>query len=324
VELRRSRRTGLAYYAGLMVCGCGAVCPPCGAKIAEHNCQEIRAALDVWRGREGVPVLLTFTMPHYRSQRLSENVRALVEAYRALTGHRSYRGLTRAAGFQHSIRAVEVTYGERNGFHPHLHILGFFGSGYAGAGLPERLPVLWLSELRRQGVEMRDTDAVLEHGVRFQLGFSAGAEYVSKVGRSWGLAEEVAKANRKKGRDGHYSPVELLRHVRDESLPDAAGIYCEYAAASHGLHFLQWSRGMRAALGLAEEKTEEEKAAGVDQLDPILALLTPAEWRAVRAGGWRARLRLVELADYDEDAALAYVDHLVGRYVQLAGVGGVS
>jgi hypothetical protein len=152
--------------------------------------------------------------------------------------------------------------------------------------------------------------------VSFQLGFSAGAEYLSKVGHTWGLAEEVAKANRKKGRGEHYSPVQLLCHVRDSTLPEAAVVYREYAEASKGLHFLQWSRGARAALGLAEEKSDEEKADGEDQGDLVLAFLTPKEWRAVRAGGWQARVRLVELADYDEDAALGYVAYLIERYEQ--------
>jgi hypothetical protein len=200
-----------------------------------------------------------------------------------------------------------------------LHALGFFGSGYGAVGLPKRLPLLWLAELRRH-IDITNTDHVLERGVRFQLGFSAGAEYLSKVGQAWGLAEEVAKANRKKGRGDHYSPMQLLCHVRDGTLPEAAAVYREYAEASKGLHFLQWSRGARAVLGLAEEKSDEEKADGKDQGDLVLASLTPEQWRAVRAGGWQARTRLVELADYDEDAALGYVVYLVGRFQQVSEV----
>jgi hypothetical protein len=181
--------------------------------------------------------------------------------------------------------------------------------------------LLWLAELKRH-IEIANTDHVLERGIDFKLGFSAGAEYLSKVGQAWGLAEEVAKANRKKGRGDHFSPLQLLGHVRDGTLPAAAEVYREYAEVSHGLHFLQWSRGMRAALGLAEEKTEEEKADGTDQHDAVLASLSPSEWRAVRAGGWQARSRLVELADFDEDAALAYLAHLVERFDGLAVGGG--
>ena len=140
-----------------------------------------------------MPALITFTMPHYRSQRLSDNVAALLTAYRNLTRNGPYRRLCAAAGLAHSIRSLEVTWGHRNGFHPHLHVLGFFGSGYGAVGFPERLPLLWLAELKRH-IDITNTDHVLERGIDFKLGFSAGAEYLSKVGQAWGLAEEVAKA----------------------------------------------------------------------------------------------------------------------------------
>jgi hypothetical protein len=261
-------------------------------------------------------------MPHYRSQRLSDNLRALLGAFRDLTASGSYRRLCVAAGLQHHWKGLEITWGQRNGFHPHLHVLGFFSSGFAASGFPEALVGLWFGQLQRHGVEMRDAAAVLERGINFKLGFTAGAEYVSKVGQAWGLAEEVAKANRKRGRFGHHSPADLLRLVRDTDSPEAAAIYREYAAAVKGVHMLQASRGLRAALGLEEEKSDEEIAGGVDQVDPVLVTLTPWQWRAVRHFGWRARVRVVELADFDEDAARAYVLHLVSSYEEnLAGGG---
>ncbi len=313
VEIRRSQASGLAYYAGLQTCGLGAVCPVCGCKIAEHNAGEIQTALDIWKAYSGIPALFTYTMPHYRSQGLSENVVALLAAHRNLTRNRPYRRLCERAGLTHSIRAIEVTYGRRNGFHPHLHVLGFFGPGYTSSDVAETVPSIWLAELLRQQVEIANPADVLKHGVSVQLGFTAGAKYLSKVSRVWGLAEEIAKANRKKGRGDHYSPAQLLSLVRDGELW-AADVYREYAEAAHGLHFLQWSRGMRAALGLADEKTDEDIAAGVKQSDAVLATLSAAEWCAVRARGWQARSRLVELADYDEDAALGYVAHLVEQF----------
>jgi hypothetical protein len=208
----------------------------------------------------------------------------------------------------------EITYGPRNGFHPHLHILGFFGADFDAPAFERELARLWLANLQRQGVQIDDLVAVLLRGVRVQLGFTTGAEYVSKLGRTWGLAEEVAKANRKKGRGEHYSPADLLRHVRDDTLPGAAGVFQEYAAAIEGVHLLQWSRGMREKLGLSAETTDQDIAAGDDQADAVLALLTLHEWRAVRFGGVAAVLRVLHLADDDADGALGYVGELVRRY----------
>ncbi len=314
VEIHQNHNSGLAYYSGLQTCGRGGICPACGSKIAEHNCREIQAALDVWRGRGGVPALLTLTMPHYRSQRLSDNLSAMLAAYRALLQNRPYRTLRIHAKLDHSIRALEITYGPRNGFHPHLHILGFFGADFDAPAFERQLARLWLANLQRQGVQIDDPAAVLLRGVRVQLGFTAGAEYVSKIGRTWGLAEEVAKANRKKGRGEHYSPADLLRHVRDDTLPAARAVFREYAAAIEGKSLLQLSRDMRKELGLKAEKSDQEIAAGEDQVDAVLALLTLHEWRAVRFGGVAAVVRVLHLADDDADGALGYVGELVRRY----------
>jgi hypothetical protein len=320
IQIHQSHNSGLAYYSGLQTCGRGGVCPACGSKIAEHNCREIQAALDVWRDRGGVPALLTLTMPHYRSQRLSDNLSAMLAAYRALLQNRPYRTLRTHAKLEHSIRVPEITYGPRNGFHPHLHILGFFGAHFDAPAFEREVARLWLANLQRQGVQIDDPAAVLLRGVRVQLGFTAGAEYVSKLGRTWGLAEEVAKANRKKGRGEHYSPVDLLRHVRDDTLPGARAVFREYVAAIEGVHLLQWSRDMRNQLGLKAEKTDQEVAAGEDQVDALLARLTLYEWRAIRFGGRAAVLRVLHLADDDADGALGYVGELVRRY-DLAAVG---
>lgn len=314
VEIHRANNSGLAHYSGLQTCGRGGLCPACGAKIAEHNCQEIQAALDVWRERGGVPALMTFTMPHYRSQGLSDNLKAILAAYRALTGNGSYRRLCARAGLEHTIRASEITYGPRNGFHPHLHGLGLFGAHFDVVAFEQELARLWLANLQRQGIQIDDTSAVLLRGVRVQLGFTAGAEYISKIGRTWGLAEEVSKANRKKGRGEHYSPADLLRHVRDGTLVDAAAVFREYAAAIEGVHLLQWSRNMRDRLGLSAEKTDQEIAAGDDQADVVLALLTLYEWRAIRFAGVAAVIRVLHLADDDHEGALGYVQELVRRY----------
>jgi hypothetical protein len=192
--------------------------------------------------------------------------------------------------------------------------LGFFGAHFDAPAFERELARLWLANLQRQGVQIEDPAAVLLRGVRVQLGFTAGAEYVSKLGRSWGLAEEVSKANRKKGRGEHYSPVDVLRHVRDDTLPGARVVYREYVAAIDGVHLLQWSRDMRNQLGFKAEKTDQAVVAGEDQGDAVLARLTLYEWRAVRFGGCVAVLRVLHLADDDADGAFGYVGELVRRY----------
>lgn len=80
---------------------------------------------------------------------------------------------------------------------------------------------------------------------------------------------------------------------------------------------------MRDRLGLSAERTDQEIAAGEDQDDTVLALLSFYEWRAIRFAGRAAVLRVLHLADDDADGALGYVGELVRQY-ELAGAGGVT
>ncbi|MGN6566013.1 MAG: hypothetical protein ACTHMJ_25135 [Thermomicrobiales bacterium] len=323
IDIHRSAESGLAYYRGLMVCGLAAVCPCCGARVAEHRCAEIQAAIDAWQGRGGQVGLITLTLPHYRSERLTDNLKALLAAYRDLGRNGPYRRLCQFAGLAHSIKSLEITWGPRNGFHPHLHILGFFAGELDASAFEQTLRRLWLGELGRLRPDL-DAAAVQQHGAKFQLGFTHGAEYVSKLGRRWGLAEEVARANTKRGRGEHYTPPDLLRVVRDGEQRwawEARRVYREYAAGVKGAHLVQFSRGLRAALGLGEEQTDEEIAGGVGQGDLLLARLSPPAWAIVRAAGDRARVRLLEIAEGgDEAATAAYVLSLAAAAgVQFAG-----
>jgi hypothetical protein len=60
----------------------------------------------------------------------------------------------------------------------------------------------------------------------------------------------------------------------------------------------QWSAGLAAAVGLADERSDQEVAEGVDQADPVLVELDGADWAVVRRCG-RA-VRLLEIADSGE------------------------
>jgi hypothetical protein len=135
-----------------------------------------------------------------------------------------------------------------------------------------------------------------------QQGFTNAHKYVTKIGRHWGLADELARANHKRGRPGSYSPPDLLRACRDGELAIAPTLYAEYVAAMAGRHMLQWSAGLAAAAGLAPERTDQEVAAGVDQADPILVALAAADWSAVRRAG--GRVRLLDIADAGDAAAV--------------------
>ena len=301
VAVRNRRDTGQAYYSGLQVCAVAAACPCCGARIAEERAERVGLAIAAWRATGGQVALSTLTFSHRAGQALGPNLDALLAAYRAMVRGGSYRRLKARHGLRHFIKGLEFTWSAENGWHPHLHVCGFFAGDFDVAVFERELWALWLAQLGRVG-----RSCTRAHGLKVQQGFTNAHKYVTKIGRSWGLADELARANQKRGRSGSYSPPDLLRACRDKTLPAAPALFAEYVEAMHGRHMFQWSAGLAAAVGLADERSDQAVAEGDDQADPVLVELEGAAWAAVRRAG--SIVRLLDIADAgDAEAVWALV-----------------
>ncbi|MFZ4761095.1 MAG: hypothetical protein ACOYLX_23255, partial [Burkholderiaceae bacterium] len=141
VAVYRSDRT--ARLAGLMTCGSVWTCPVCSARVTEARREELTTALGRWSERGGLAMLLTVTFPHpldrfewndapnptpsVRLQRESDLLAGLVErfgkALRSWKGSRAYRAVMEQLKHAGSVRSLEVTVGDANGWHPHTHDL---------------------------------------------------------------------------------------------------------------------------------------------------------------------------------------------------------
>lgn len=103
----------------------------CAAKIAERRREELV------RGREQAAklgyqmVMLTLTAPHYLNDDVGDLLRGLRESLNKVFKDRSGRNFINRFQILGRIRALEVTWSENNGFHPHFHILLFVPTGYS-------------------------------------------------------------------------------------------------------------------------------------------------------------------------------------------------
>jgi hypothetical protein len=300
----RRREDRSAYYQGLRTCGAVWVCPVCASKVSERRRVELRGAVDAWQASGGTVALLTLTLPHQAHERAFGLVDVLLAAYKRLWSGRGRLQLPELVG---TVRALEVTHGA-NGWHPHLHVLFFFGAAAA-----EVVPMPSVVDTLRSEVLARWLALVpgssSRHGVQVQDG-SAAADYVSKWGKDprWTLAEELTKANVKGARAvGGRAPFALLAAAAGG---DALGgqLFREYALAFKGRHQLHWSKGLRAELGLGRARTDEELAATVDAADELLGSFVDTDWaliarrevrgpilEAARLDGWPAVVAMLDL-----------------------------
>lgn len=255
VPVYRTDRGG--YKVGNLVrCGHWA-CPACGPERARHVSNALGAAVekflasgdcffrpDVW--------MLTLTIPHLATDQPGAILDGLFAAWEAFTRSTTWRTFRKRWGLASVVRVLDVTFGGRNGCHPHFHVALFarnasyhrFEGGsmlthpFRGmndeerrdelAGLADELRPAWADALRSVGVTRPIGDESVD---------LAGGERASSYFTAWGLADEVGA-----------TPVKQRSHLR---LLDAAAAgygaageaYTEFCAAVAGRQWVSSGLG---------------------------------------------------------------------------------
>ncbi|MGW1903067.1 hypothetical protein ACWCQB_38160 [Streptomyces hirsutus] len=339
---------GTSVVLGLMRCGRIWLCPVCAATIRHKRAEEITAAVVEWIKRGGTAYLVTFTARHGHTDRLADLMDALQGtrktadsprrpgAYqrlitggtwagrRATDGHRhtDREGIRDRIGYVGMIRATEVTVGQINGWHPHIHAIVLVGGRTEGERAEKRVVdvfdpsgaaleewqgqwrSVWTSALRGVNPAFTPDD---RHGVDFkrletERDANDLAEYIAKTQDGKAPALELARADLKTAQGGNVAPFELLGRIGDliggMTEDDAAGVgslewnlarWHEYERATKGRRAIEWTRYLRQMLGIDGGDTQD------DDLDLLLS--ADADGGELRAGvavtedGWTAVTR---------------------------------
>lgn len=285
VEVWKSAKNGMHYYAGLVVCGSVWDCLPCAAKISEHRGNEIRQAVESWEAQGGHVAMLTMTFPHYADQHCKPLRNKFQDARRTMKNRKNYKRLMASIGLAGDINRTEVTYGQ-NGWHIHCHTLLFLHGSvklHPGAFFP-----LWASACESVGLPSPSR----AHGVSLSTPQQV-AEYIAKQGKetsNWTIEKEMTKGHTKHGGKEGMTPFDLLRAFRDTKDQKYADLFIEYSKTFKGTKQLVWSRGLRELLNLAPEITDEEAAESVDEMDELLAMIPLKLWKYIRDNGFRGKL----------------------------------
>lgn len=301
VKVLYSAAVQRAHYGNLAVCGSVWACPICAAKISERRRVELAGAVD--HHPEFTPALITFTVQHLHSDGLGPLVRDLLGAYRRLKCGEWWQNFRGDCGLVGSIRALEITHGV-NGWHPHLHVLGFFRAGADLAGVGDSLKKKWGVVLGRY-----ERTCTYLHGVDFRTADSDVVDYISKFGHEpvdfkrpgrWSMEHELTKGAVKRGRgDRGRGPLQLLCDylVGDQ---EAGRLWVIFQKAFKGKRQLVWSRGLRELLGVGQEETDLQIAKREDEAASLLALLSLEQWRMVLGNDIRGELlEVASSGDYE-------------------------
>lgn len=286
--------SGRSHFTGLKTCQSQA-CPTCSLAWSCGVGAELEAATAAWKREGGAVWLLTLTAPHRREDALEELLDGLRGAWDRFRSRAAFRRARKVLGMEYA-RAYEVTWSERNGWHPHFHVLLFVRpSDWDPLNLQERQ--IW-TQLELEGEwERACVDAGLRRpdgsrGCDLRGGESA-ARYPTKW--SWDLSAELTAAHRKTARRGSFTPLGLLESNR-------RALFREFYDATKGRRRKQYTRGLArliqrlhdsGEIGALEEHEEQETT---PEPGVVLAALNPWEWSiVVRRGAYAQVLELAEL-----------------------------
>ena len=207
---------------------------------------------------EGSVYLLTLTFSHSPDQSLKSNLSGLKKAMKRFYETTRVQAIFKELGIHHKIKGLEVTYG-RNGWHPHHHVLLLANKhNYGFRDYQNELTGLWIKACVNSGLNAPS----MQHGLDLRNGYYA-EQYVSK----WGIEDEITKGHIKKGRQGGFTPFDLLQlSIEDESVHGRlpSKLFQEFAIAMKGARQLVWSRGLKKLLEI-EEKSDQECAEETEQ-----------------------------------------------------------
>lgn len=342
VGLHYSAKFQAAHYGGLVTCGSVWACPCCAPKIQERRRQELQTLVD-WAYANNVapwsksgaemgpvqpyqPAMVTLTFPHTRADRLRDLIKRQRAALKRLRSGKRWEKFAQRCRYGGLVRSLELTHGA-NGWHLHTHELWLIGEldEDAREAFLAELIELWIIACAAAGLlNMDDQDQVeafRQHSVDVRHAVNS-SDYLAKMdqGSAWGVDRELASANAKKGRRGGVHPHEFL--IRQG--PGDRARYIEYAEAMRDerCRQLYWSPGLHARVGVVE-KSDKQVATEEREAADLLGLLSPEQWRMVRArraraqlldaverGGWAAAAEL--LAALEREAAEALPDDADG------------
>ena len=212
-------------------------CPVCRSKILNSRQDELNTVAEKYRADGGYIHMLTLTIPHYKTESLAKTKDSILSIFKRLLQSKPWRAFKEYLdGYD---RAIEITWGQKNGFHPHIHMLLY---------TPIEIDYqYWTDELIQQWFMLIETylkKTANEHAL--DLRASENDDYLVK----WAGVSEMTGIDQKTAKKKNYSISDLekliLRGFNDKGdtlpLDKVCSILHEYYTETKGNRLLTHSQ----------------------------------------------------------------------------------
>ena len=295
---------GTAHFSGTERCGSIWACPVCAAVIRAQRAIEIQKAVQAHQANGGTVLFVTLTSRHKAEDQLSTTLDAVLTSWTAVLRSRQWNKYREHLGMIGYIRSVEVTYGQVNGWHPHIHALLFLD------GTPsETMQAQWGRWLRKRWADLlerktgRRPDDHGDVGVAIKRANDQDiAGYITKIQETDRVGHEMARSDFKTGRAESLMPFELL----DAPSRRSADLWEDFYRSTKGRRAITWSHGLKDLFGINEIEDQEI----VDDTEETAEHLTTVDavtWDRIKSEPQRlaAMLEAAEVGDVPRIDALA-------------------
>lgn len=331
VDVKLSKVTGKAHYGNLMRCDSVWVCPCCSARILSQRGKEVEQGVNEWITAGGSVFMLTLTHSHKRDESLAIKMSLLKKALSRFFGDRAMKSVFSQFGKVGQIKALETTYSDANGWHPHHHILMFsklspavFLNETVAVTFDKNGYVQYVDDKREEKLIARGRIDDIKH-VTFEYFIK---NYWVKICKAVGLgtpsiergatiqdagavktyltkfktAQELTNAQAKRAKNGSRNQWEILADAQN-GCEKSGKLWQVYAGAFKGERQLFWSRGLKDLLLIEDvEDSEIEEFAEVAEEEIIsICELKQDAWRYIVRKNWQPHVLDIVENDYRDE-----------------------
>lgn len=259
VKIPSSSHELKATLSGVQTCGSVWSCPVCAKKIAIERGHEIKHTIQEMKKLGFVPIMITLTASHTYTMRLADFKGLFKSAWRKMSQDGTYNRLKKELKIKHSIKANEVTYGDRNGWHYHSHGLLFIPidtlKRLSDGELKEwtdKLTDVWLRCLKDN-----DLSGSRERALNIKAHGEIEETYIAKLG----LSDDTSNLNYEltSGANKYYKGLniwEILRRATN-GRDRYARLYVEYVEAMTGDNWITYSHGLKKLVGIIDKEDKD-------------------------------------------------------------------
>lgn len=230
-------------------------CPTCSERILKQRGKEIYRLTSAHLKTDKKLGFITLTQKHSKKDSLSKTLNQINSSWRKIQNHTFFKNIKKESLFLGQIKSLEITNTQKNGWHPHLHIIIFWNTNSEKEveKLQKQIIQKW-TKYTGNSENAQDQKIIYSNGEI--------SDYITK----WTASQELTGQNYKNSKG--INPFQLLPLTKSneihfnaktikQSQQISKSLWLEYVEATKGKRRITTSPKLNK-LYKVKEKTEEE------------------------------------------------------------------